>query len=246
MICQIVNRIRERAGKRLGTLKAYGKAKPELEQLGIKCGRDKFYDVLRDADMLIKPKKTRVRTTDSSAWMRQFDDLRCGFKPTGPDQLWCSDITYIACEEQKLYLSLITDEYSRQIMGFELHSNLKTSGPLIALERALSKRVKPRNRIIHHSDRGCQYVSRDYVRKLRKNGLKISTTQNGSPYENPMAESVNGQLKVEYDLDQVFKTKQQAQAAVLRSIQQYNEYRPHGSLKMRTPCQVHYEQLKDT
>lgn len=177
--------------------------------------------------------------------MRQFDDLRYDFKVTGPDQLWCADITYIACEEQKLYLSLITDEYSPQIMGWELHSNLKTSGPLLALERALARRVNPRNRIIHHSDRGCQYVPRDYVRTFRRNGLKISTTQNGSPYENPMAESVNGQLKIEYDLDQVFKTTQQAKAAVLRAIQKYNEFRPHGSLKMNTPSQVHYGQLQN-
>jgi len=131
-----------------------------MKLLGIKCGRDKFYDVLRDAEMLIKPKKTHVRTTDSSAWMRQFDDLRREFKPTGPDQLWAADITYIACEEQRLYLSLITDEYSRQIMGFELHPNLKTRGPLLALERALERRAYTRNKIIHHSDRGCQYVSR--------------------------------------------------------------------------------------
>jgi len=114
-----------------------------MKLLGIKCGRDKFYDVLRDAEMLIKPKKTHVRTTDSSAWMRQFDDLRREFKPTGPDQLWAADITYIACEEQRLYLSLITDEYSRQIMGFELHPNLKTRGPLLALERALERRFVP-------------------------------------------------------------------------------------------------------
>jgi transposase InsO family protein len=222
----------------------FTEVKEVFESIGIKCGRDKFFDIMRAAGLLIRPKKTRVHTTDSSAWMRQFDDLRKDFTPTGPDQLWASDITYIACEEHKLYLSLITDEYSRQIMGWELHSSLHTSGPLLALQRALARRAFPRNRIIHHSDRGCQYVSRAYVRTLRRNGLKISTTQSGSPYENPLAESVNGQLKVEYDLDHTFKTKAAAINAVQRAVQQYNEQRPHGSLNMLKPCQVHYEQIE--
>lgn len=218
-------------------------AREVFAEAAIKCGRDKFYAIMRAAGLVIRPKKTRVHTTDSSAWMRQFDDLRQGFTPTGPDQLWAADITYIACREQRLYLSLITDEYSRQIMGWELHDSLKTSGPLLALERALDRRAHPRNRIIHHSDRGCQYISQAYVRTLRQHGLRISTTQSGSPYDNPLAESVNGQLKVEYDLDAVFATRAEANAAVQTAVQRYNEHRPHGSLGMRVPSQVHYAQL---
>ena len=138
VVCQIALEARRVAGKRLGTGKVYSEAKARLRQAGIKCGRDKFYTIMGAANLLIRPKKRHVRTTDSSAWMRQFDDLRKGFTPSGPDQLWSADITYIPCEERRLYLSLITDEYSRMIMGWELHDSLATSGPSLALDRALN------------------------------------------------------------------------------------------------------------
>ncbi len=243
IIVQLTSDIRRRAGPRLGTLKVYREAREVLNELNIKCGRDKFFDILRAYDLLIEPKKRHVRTTDSSAWMRQFDDLRVDFTPTGPDQLWVADITYIRCQERKLYLSLITDAYSRQIMGWRLHGDLTTEGCVLALNKALERRAHLRNRIIHHSDRGCQYCSRGYVRRLRTQGFRISTTQNGSPYENPLAESVNGQLKVEYSLDQRFITEVEAREAVEQAIEMYNKFRPHGALDYRKPSQVHYGQL---
>ena len=238
-VVQLTHQIRQRAGARLGAGKVFAEARGELKALGIKCGRDRLYDILRAGGLLLAPKKSRVRTTDSSAWMRQFDDLRADFVPTGPDQLWVADITYVKCAERKLYLSLITDAYARKIVGWRLHADLSTAGCSRALEAALRGRVRPRNRIIHHSDRGCQYCSRAYVRTLRSHGLRISTTQNGSPYENPLAESVNGQLKVEYDLDQVYATETEARAAVAEAIAKYNEYRPHGALGGRKPSQLY-------
>lgn len=241
MIIQLTSETRTRAGRRLGTKKVFHEVAEKLQSMGIKCGRDRFYNVLRSYDMLIRPKRKRsIRTTDSSRWLKQFDDLAKGFKPTGPDQLWVADITYLWTKENPLYLSLITDAYSRQIMGWRVHDNLKTQGPLLALEQALQRRSKTSADLIHHSDRGCQYCSKAYIRVLAKAGIRSSTTQDGSPYDNALAESVNGQLKVEYDLERTFESAAEARNAVVAAIQKYNLYRPHGSLGMRKPADVHY------
>lgn len=240
MIVLLILNTRKTAGQRLGTWKVFHEVSQDLKLMGIKIGRDRFYDIARDNNLLIRPKKRRrAKTTDSSKWRRQFQDLRVDFVPTKPEQLWVSDITYIRVGDGFAYLSLITDAFSRQIMGWHLHEDLSTEGCLIALEKALTRRVYPNTELIHHSDRGCQYCSARYVEVLKNAGIKISMTQNGSPYENPLAESVNGQLKVEYDLDQTFESLPSARAVVLTTIQKYNEYRPHGAIQLRKPAEYH-------
>jgi transposase InsO family protein len=240
MIVLLILATRKKAGHRLGTWKIFHEVSQDLKMMGIKIGRDRFYNIARCNGLLIKPKKAkRAKTTDSSKWRRQFQDLRVDFVPIKPEQLWVSDITYIKVGDGFAYLSLITDAFSRQIMGWHLHQDLSTDGCLIALERALARRVYPNTELIHHSDRGCQYCSTRYVEALKNARIKISMTQNGSPYENPLAESVNGQLKLEYDLDQIFGSLPKARAEVLTAIQKYNEYRPHGSIQLRKPAEYH-------
>jgi transposase InsO family protein len=240
IIVQLTQDTRRRCGARLGTGKVYHCVKEDLRTMGMKVGRDGFYRILREQNLLIKPRRRAAhRTTDSSKWRRQFADLRQDLVVEHPEQLWVSDITYLRLSHGFAYLSLVTDAYSRQIMGWQVHEDLSTKGCLQALSRALKRRTYPASPLIHHSDRGCQYCSAEYVSELRGANIRISMTQNGSPYENPMAESVNGQLKVEYALDRTFDHITQARAEVLRVIQQYNEQRPHGSIDMEVPAERH-------
>lgn len=240
MVVQLIKNTREKAGKRLGTKKVYHVIKNSLRMMKLAVGRDKFYEIARANNLIIKPKKKRrAITTDSSAWRRQHKDLRVDLVPDRPEQLFVSDITYIRLTNNFVYLSLITDAYSRRIMGWHLHEDLSTTGCLIALRKALKNRIYPDSSLIHHSDRGCQYCSGDYVKVLKEHDIAISMTQNGSPYENALAESVNGQLKVEYDLDATFETFEQATQKVETVIHQYNELRPHGSIDMEYPAVYH-------
>jgi len=214
--------------------------KPDLMIQGIKLGRDGLYELASRNNLIIKPKKRRgSRTTDSSQWRRQFADLAQDFTPQWPEQLFVSDITYLRIVGGFVYLSLITDAFSRRIMGWHVHGDLSTTGCLEALAKAMQRRQYIDHSAIHHSDRGCQYCSADYVSALRNNDIAISMTQSGSPYDNALAESVNGQLKVEYNLDATFVDLNEARRAVERAIQQYNNHRPHGSIEMRCPEEYH-------
>lgn len=181
---------------RIGTRKLYYLIKPELTDLNIKLGRDVLFNFLRAEQLLIKPKRNYVKTTNSKHWMKKYPNLIKNIEVTKPEQLWVSDITYIKTDYGHEYLSLITDAYSKKIMGYELLDNLSTEGPLRALESALKNR-KYTHELIHHSDRGLQYCSSDYIEKLIANKIKISMTENGDPYENAIAERVNGILKYE-------------------------------------------------
>ena len=160
---------------------------------------------------------------------------------TKPEQLWVSDITYIQTDRGHNYLSLITDAYSKRIMGYELLDNLSAVGPLKALESALKSR-KYTHSLIHHSDRGLQYCSSEYINKLRENNVKISMTENGDPYENAIAERINGILKYEFLIIDGFKNHLEAINVIKESIQIYNNERPHLSCNMLTPNQSHLQQ----
>ena len=218
--------------------------KPDLKTLGVKLGRDGLYELARRNHLIINPKKRGgARTTDSSQWRRQFANLVQDFTPQRPEQLFVSDITYLCILDGFVYLSLITDAYSRRIMGWHVHGDLSTTGCLAALVKAMQRRQYPLLSAIHHSDRGCQYCSADYVSALRDNNINISMTQSGSPYDNALAESVNGQLKVEYDLDAAFADLEEARKVVDRVIDQYNNYRPHGSINLRCPEEYHLSSM---
>jgi len=229
----------ERASQpRLGGRKLYFMLKPELEDAGVSIGRDLFFEVLRTNNLLLGPLPRSPRTTNSRHSLPVFRNIIKGREITGPNQVWVSDITYIRTIEGFLYLSLITDKYSRKIVGYNLGGTLETEESLKALEMAL--KTKPKGgHIIHHSDRGCQYCSHLYVDKLEENGFEISMTEESHCSENALAERVNGILKQEYWLGSTFRSKEQVHRAVEEAIHLYNTRRPHTSLNYKTPEQVH-------
>ena len=240
IVRDLVMRIRCRM-PRIGTRKLYYLIKDELNESNIKIGRDVLFNFLRAERLLIKPKRSYVKTTNSKHWMKKHPNLIKNMEVTKPEQLWVSDITYIQTEQGHNYLSLITDAYSKKIMGYELLDNLCTAGPLKALESALKNR-KYTHDLIHHSDRGLQYCSSEYITILKENNVKISMTENGDPYENAIAERVNGILKYEFLIIDGFRNYLQALEVISESINIYNESRPHLSCQMLTPNNAHLQQ----
>lgn len=240
IVRDLVMRIRCRM-PRIGTRKLYYLIKDELTESNIKIGRDVLFNFLRAEHLLIKPKRSYVKTTNSKHWMKKHPNLIKNMEVTRPEQLWVSDITYIQTEQGHNYLSLITDAYSKKIMGYELLDNLSTAGPLKALESALKNR-KYTHDLIHHSDRGLQYCSSDYINTLKENNVKISMTENGDPYENAIAERINGILKYEFLIIDGFKNHLEAIEVIKESVGIYNNERPHLSCEMLTPNQTHLQQ----
>lgn len=225
-----------------GLRKTYEMIKDFVAAQNIKMGRDRLADILRANNLLVKAKKSYTITTLTNGWRHRYDDLRIDLVPTASEQLWVADITYIRTEEGFEYLSIITDAYSKFIVGWCSFPTLETAGCLQALNMALEAREYPQRSLIHHSDRGAQYCSEKYTQLLLSQDISISVTQNGSPYENPMAESVNSILKVELDLDQTFKSRVQARKVIDRKMYLYNEKRLHGSIDYLTPSQAYHLQ----
>lgn len=156
-----------------------------------------------------------------------------------PEVLWVSDITYLTLRQGYCYLTLITDAYSRKIVGYRLNPTLHATGCVEALHQALGQRQYPEQALMHHSDRGLQYCSELYTDLLTKHTIQISMTEQGDPYENALAERINGILKQEWALDQVFESFDQALKAVDRAVYHYNHSRPHASCDYLTPTQAH-------
>jgi putative transposase len=236
-VVQFVRRERI-AQPRLGARKLHHHLKCAGQGSAPVLGRDRFFSVLRRHDLLVKPKTKSVRTTYYDTALPVYRNLLYQLEPTAPHQVWVSDITYIATAEAPLYLSLITDLYSRQIVGWHLSDTLMASESIKALKMAIDQ--LPAGRWpIHHSDRGSQYCCHDYVAVLNERNLPISMTEQNHCYENAYAERVNGILKQEYHLDLTFRSVAQVHRAVAQAIWQYNHRRPHLSLRMQTPAQVH-------
>jgi transposase InsO family protein len=229
---------------RVGGIKLYFLIKDRLTEHNIKMGRDGLYRLLREHDLLIVPRRKYVRTTQSWHHYKKWPDLLQDYRPYGPDQVWVSDITFLRTVNGFIYLSLITDAYSRVITGYHLSQYLKASGCIAALTKALKSRRNPDTELIHHSDRGIQYCCDDYVQLLQKNDIRISMTQSGSPYDNAIAERVNGILKQEFGLDQTFKSYNEAIEPVAKAVYTYNHIRPHFSCELKTPVQKHYLEIK--
>lgn len=208
---------------------------------GIKMGRDKFANLLKNNDLLVRRKKRRARTTSSKHPFRKYPNLTKGKKVDAPNRLWVSDITYVPLQYGFAYLSLVTDAYSRKIVGWALHNSLQMDGPLAALQMAL-KANKVGQDLIHHSDRGVQYCCRQYTHRLRKAKIAIRMTEHGDPYENALAERVNRTIKEEMLLNRSFVNYQAAQEAVRVAIENYNKLRPHRSCNYYRPQQAHQMQ----
>lgn len=220
---------------RIGGRKLYHILKDPLLDHGIDIGRDKLFDTLADFGLLIKKKKRRKPiTTDSDHPFFKYPNLIAGIEVLYPNQIWVSDITYISLTSGFCYLSLITDAYSRKIVGYCLWRNLSRQGPLNALVMAMEN-TGFQSGLIHHSDRGLQYCCSEYIKLLENNRIAISMTKNGDPYENAQAERVNGILKSEFNLDKGYKSFELALEAVTRSIEKYNGIRPHASCNYLTP-----------
>jgi putative transposase len=223
---------------RMGGKKLYFMIQPSMSEKRIKIGRDRFFKWLKHNDLLISPKKRYVNTTQSHHRFWIYDNLTTTMNLTGSNQLWVSDITYLRTVEGFCYLALITDAYSRKIVGFDVSDSLELDGCMRALKSAFQT-ASNLSELVHHSDRGIQYCSSQYTALLKQKGIKISMAAKGNCYENALAERINGILKGEFNLDTKFKTKKQAIEAVQQSIYIYNNRRPHWSLKLRTPQACH-------
>lgn len=221
---------------RLGTRKLYHLHREAFRAL--KIGRDALFNLLRQHELLIARKRSKRRTTDSRHGLLTYQNLVKDNPPTAPKAVFVADITYVETLEGFRYAALVTDAYSRKIVGYDLSASLSIEGSLRALKMALSG-VDDAPGLIHHSDRGVQYCSRAYVEVLAEHKARVSMAAVGNPYENALAERVNGILKGEFFLDSLFATEAQARAALEQAVRLYNERRPHLSLDYRTPSQVH-------
>lgn len=207
---------------------------------GYTIGRKALYDVLRSNRLLVRRRKKYAVTTDSRHWMRKWPNLIRGFDVHHSNLLWVSDITYINLQDGFAYLSLVTDAYSHKIMGYRLSHTLESEGSIGALRMAIeSTPESQRVGLIHHSDRGSQYCCKEYVKILNNNNIRISMTENGDPYENALAERVNGILKSEWLDHERYDTLAQAGDGIARIIEAYNTLRPHMSCNMLTPQEAH-------
>lgn len=244
-VVEMVSRTRQRQ-PRIGTRKLHGLLEQPLRDAHVKIGRDGLFDVLRDAHMLVAPRRAYHRTTQSNHHFRRHPNL---LKPgqqdrvvaTGCEQVWVADITYLPTRDQTVYLSLVTDAYSRRIVGWHVHASLQAEEVGKAMEMALRQR-RTRQRLVHHSDRGIQYCSGHYQAIHARHGVTCSMTDGYDCYQNALAERVNGILKNEFLLRRPANLRQ-AITMVRESIGIYNHERPHNSLQNKTPDAVHRASL---
>lgn len=221
----------------LGTRKLYKLIKPQLVEHGIKLGRDGFFNYLRSEGLLVKPKKSYVKTTFSKHWMKKHPNLLKEEGLHNAKHVLVSDITYLESDQGVHYLSLVTDAGSRKIVGHHLSSDMKSESVVKALDMAVRDK-RYINNTVHHSDRGLQYCSAIYQRVLKVHQIQPSMTDGYDCYQNALAERINGILKQEFLLYRC-KTIKELEILVKESITIYNEMRPHLSLDMETPNQVH-------
>jgi putative transposase len=236
-VITLVRKIRE-TQKRTGGRKLLEMVRKEVTEEHI-CGRDAFFDLLRRQGLLVRKRRTRAVTTNSYHWLHKYPNLIKDIRAERPNHIWVSDITYIKTEKGFLYLYLITDAYSRKIIGWQLSDNLESDNAILALYMAISQLPAECKEVIHHSDRGIQYCSIKYVKVLQAQGIRISMTENGDPYENAIAERVNGILKTEWLYDMNLSSLDDARIAVEQIIGIYNNERLHASIELMTPEQAH-------
>lgn len=233
IIVQLIKNLRKKL-PRLGGRKLYKLLKEDIDNLPSQIGRDKFFDLLRRNELLIEPVKQYVVTTNSYHRFRVYKNLIKELKIERPNQVWVSDITYLRLGKNFCYLFLVTDVYSRKIVGHHLSESLSADGAVASVKMGL-KEIKTPEGMIHHSDRGFQYCSDIYVQLLKRSGIRISMGEAGNPYDNAIAERVNGILKTEFYLKEIFTDFITCQKAVEEAIAFYNNLRPHMSIGYLTP-----------
>lgn len=237
LMVQEINKIRI-LQPRIGGRRLHYMLEPFMQDHQLQMGRDALFKLLFDYGLLVRKRKRRKPiTTDSFHRYKKYKNLIKIFIPVASNQLWVSDITYITLKNSFSYLSLITDAYSRKIVGFNLSKSLDASGSIQALKMALKNHPQKQN-LIHHSDRGVQYCCNAYVHILKSKKIKISMTENGDPLENAIAERVNGILKDEL-LEATYTSFSEAQDGVAKAISIYNHLRPHSSISYKTPSELH-------
>jgi len=228
----MVQRYRKKVGHRTGGIKLYAELKNDMISQNINIGRDKFYRFLRHYNLLVPKLKSYHVTTDSKHHFRKYKNLVKDQVPTRPEQLWVRDITYIKTDNGHNYLALVTDAYSKQVMGYKLDNHMKTSLCADALAMAIKNREYPKQKLIHHSDRGFQYCNPKYTGLAESNGITMSMTEQYDPYENAVAERINRTLKYEYGLKQTIKNTEIAQKITKQAVYIYNNLRTHFSLDL--------------
>jgi transposase InsO family protein len=235
----MVTVLRKRQCK-LGTPRLYEHLKPSLAKLGIKMGRTALNELLQSRGMGIKQRKGRhVNTTDSTHGRKTYPNITVDFVPDGPHQLWVGDITYLRRKRGGFFfLMLLTDAYSHKVVGWHVNVTMTAEDCMVALDMALAQLPQDHS-LIHHTDRGGQYIDEEYVRKLTDRGIRISMTESGDPKENPVAERMNGILKHDQGLIREFGTLRQAQRAAEEAIAIYNKERLHSSCDYMTPENAH-------
>lgn len=224
---------------RLGGRKVHYMLKEDFKKRQLKIGRDKLFSILREEGMLIAPRRSYTKTTNSKHWMRKYPNTVKETFIHRPEQVWVADITYLRTMNGFNYLHLITDAYSKQVMGYKVSKSMNADDTAQALRMAIKSRKYPLMPLVHHSDRGLQYCSETYTKLLRENSISISMTEQSDPYENAVAERINGILKDEFSLNEFFEDREQLKHQVKESIELYNNLRPHLSNHMLTPNDMH-------
>lgn len=222
---------------RLGTRKLYYLLSDLLEKEQIKIGRDGLFDLLRSENMLIRPRKNYTKTTNSKHWLRKHPNLLKDMQPKEPNEVYVSDITFVKSKERTHYLSIVTDAFSRKIVGHHLSDDMSSENVVMALKMA-NKERSCNTQVIHHSDRGLQYCSWIYQKELAENNMIPSMTDGYDCYQNALAERINGILKQEFLIEKC-NTGKELKTLIKQSIRSYNNLRPHLSLNMKTPNSVH-------
>ena len=241
LVLKQVHQIRKNH-RRIGTRKLYEIMQVYMVEHGIKMGRDALFSLLAANHLLVKRRKRRIQTTNSNHWLRRYPNLIRELVPTGSNQLWVSDITYWKIDTgEHLYISFITDAWSHKIVGYQVADTMEALESIEALKMAIKslgndKGIKP----IHHSDRGVQYCSGEYVKLLKDNQIGISMTENGDPLENAIAERLNGIIKQEYLDNYQVRTLKEAKQLLRMVVELYNNERPHMSIGNQTPTKIHH------
>ena len=238
IVCMLASQIRTEL-PRTGTLKLYPDLKPLLQQHNVKAGRDKVHQYLKTKDLIIKPRKNYVSTTDSKHHFRKHKNLIKDLVISKPEQVFVCDITYIRVKNKFAYLFLVTDAYSKKIMGWTINYTMKAKDGMKAIKMVHSNR-RFKDKVIHHSDRGIQYCTPSYINYCKKKNMTPSMTEDLHVYENAVAERINGILKGEFGIGLGFNSLKEARAVIANSIFKYNNKRRHFSLHLLTPNFVHF------